>query len=99
MTSKTKTLIASAAIAGLISGSAVRVLANDAGNIAGTPVLEKMSCKADGSCSGKNSCKGEKKEGKKHKKKGEKKDEKKDGDAQKEDETKTEEGTADKKAE
>ncbi len=71
MTKTTKALIASAAIAGLISGSAVRAFAGTTDNgkagigIAG---LEKMGCSGkdgckgkDGdkdSCKGKNDCKG-----------------------------------------
>ena len=71
MTTKTKALFASAAIAGLISGSAVRLQAatSDSGKAAnGINGIEKMgcsssdkakeSCKSAHDCKGKNECKG-----------------------------------------
>ena len=59
MTNKTKALIASAAIAGLISGSAVRVLGNtDAGKVGQTSGIEKMACSGKDGCKGTHECKG-----------------------------------------
>src|SRR3954469_11077243 len=66
MTRTTKALIASAAIAGLISGSAMRAYAGpDSGKAAGkASSIEKMGCsgkdgcKSKGDCKGKNECKG-----------------------------------------
>lgn len=61
MTTKTKALIASAAIAGLISGSAVRAFAGttDGGKAgAGISGIEKMGCGGKGGCGGKDGCPG-----------------------------------------
>lgn len=61
MINKTRAMIASAAIAGLISGSALRAFGGTDHN--GKPGgqqsgIEKMGCNSKDSCKGNNSCKG-----------------------------------------
>jgi hypothetical protein len=60
MTNKTKAIIASAAIAGLLSGSAIKVFAGDfvKTGTAATEKGDKASCKGGDGCKGKNECKG-----------------------------------------
>ena len=62
MTIQIKALIASAAVAGLVSGSPVRAFAGtpDSGKPGiGIPGgIEKMSCSGKDGCKGKNDCKG-----------------------------------------
>ena len=54
MNKKTKALIAGAAIAGLISGSAVKAFAGEAGkNLNGPSGLQKMACSGKDGCKGK----------------------------------------------
>jgi hypothetical protein len=61
MTTKTKAIIASAAIAGLISGSAVRVMAStspDTGTNSDVAGIQKMGCSGKDGCKGSHECKG-----------------------------------------
>ena len=57
MNKKTKALIAGAAVAGLLSGSAVKVYGSEAGkNVNGPAGLEKMGCNSKDGCKGKGGC-------------------------------------------